>query len=382
MPSVRNEDFIFSLRPEFRLIFFCARTRINDSIREQIIKLVYGSLNWHRVLEQARFWRLLPLVYYNLRSICYDVIPVSIRQEMEVYYQNNLTKNLVLADEVVKVVSFFRESDIDLVPFKGPVLAEQLYRTMSYRDAGNDLDFFVPKRHVRQAVQLVQKMGYKLFLDHPGLSEEHYLRFKSHFMFTGPVHKPMLELHWDVAPHYFSCKFEEKLQRAIQISFSKMSVRSLEPVDLLQCLCIHLAIHYEKSPFWICDINELFMRLIPSQVDVFINQIKKEGCFRTVMLGIGLAQKLFGTSLPEVLYNEMVSDKTLASMLDADVARMLEFCPPKPSKIQYFFKYAIYLVRLQDTWKQKCAVISSRIREMIKTGRMISTPRRERMVVI
>jgi hypothetical protein len=376
MTSRRERDFIRSMPSEFQLVLLCSRTGISDQVRGQIVDIIKNPLNWPLVLEQARYWRLLPLLYFNLHLICPDQLPQSIRQEMQIFSQNNLIKNLILTDELKKILDLFHENGIDPVPFKGPVLAEYLYKNMSFRDASSDLDFFVPKIHVKPAVQLLQKMGYTLYSDHPGLSEDSYLKYKSHFIFSGQPHKPMVELHWDIAPPYFSkpFKFEEKLEHCIQVTFSEMSVFILEPVDLLQCLCIHLAIHYEKSPFWICDINELVLTFTSSQIEAFADRIRTQRCFRTAMLGIGLAQMFFGTPLPDGLQNAIARDRTLVSMQNADAKKMLVFCPPKPSKIKYIFRYVLYLVSLKDKWMDKFVVISSRIIQMIKTRRMISTP--------
>src|SRR4051794_9536559 len=111
--------------PEFQFLVDCAKARPwAETIRRRVHA---DAIDWANVLELAEQHGVRPLLRRTLKSSCWAVVPESAKVELERSYRSNAQKNLLLTAELLRVVDAFEQENIAVIPFKGPVLAEEVY---------------------------------------------------------------------------------------------------------------------------------------------------------------------------------------------------------------------------------------------------------------
>ena len=60
------------------------------------------NINWSLFLKLIESHELSPLIYHNLKKY-YKLIPTRLFQHLEEIYEMNLTRNLILWDEFIKI---------------------------------------------------------------------------------------------------------------------------------------------------------------------------------------------------------------------------------------------------------------------------------------
>ena len=74
----KNRIRDLKLTKEDKLLLLCARTPINDEIKDKIKSLIHKELDWNHLLKRAMLHKLTPLLYWNLNNICPRSIPPEI----------------------------------------------------------------------------------------------------------------------------------------------------------------------------------------------------------------------------------------------------------------------------------------------------------------
>ena len=120
---------------------------------------VSAPVDWDYVIATAYAHGLLPLLYNHLRSV--DLVPTHIRSQLKRESVANSQNVLHLVGKQLKLYKLFRENDIPLALFKGPLLAQMAYGEMSLRQAG-DIDLLINRSDFAQARLLLESLGYEM----------------------------------------------------------------------------------------------------------------------------------------------------------------------------------------------------------------------------
>ncbi len=131
--------------PEGELLLCCSRTQLDESAKKQIQLLIEHEINWSHLLQIAEKHRVIPLLYHGLRLSCSDAIPGEIYHNLKGRFYANTHKNFLLTNELIRLVSLFRDQNIRSIPYKGTLLASSVYGKLSFRQVW-DIDFLVHQR--------------------------------------------------------------------------------------------------------------------------------------------------------------------------------------------------------------------------------------------
>jgi len=141
--------------PEAELLLCCARTSVDSHQIELIKSLVQKPLNWYSLLSLATRHGVVTLLYWNLNSVCPELVPAPELHKLREYFRVNSLRNKFLEKELVKLLHLFQTHEIPAIPFKGPVLASIAYGNLSLRSFA-DLDILVQKRDLGRAYQVLR----------------------------------------------------------------------------------------------------------------------------------------------------------------------------------------------------------------------------------
>ena len=145
--------------------FLCALTSAEPTPerRERIANWNLFALDWSEVLRLAEYHGVLPLVARNLielvRQRCRG-LPPEVERSLRSAYEANLRRSLWFAAELARIMQHFKRRQLRALPYKGPVLAQSLYRDLGLRSF-SDLDFLISPADFERAKQALAEIGYR-----------------------------------------------------------------------------------------------------------------------------------------------------------------------------------------------------------------------------
>jgi hypothetical protein len=297
-------------RPEVALLLCCARTNLSSENVEQIRALLHSEIDWTYLVRMAGAHGLIPLLYFNLKKTFPDSVPVPTLDQLHALFLANAGRNLILTEELLKLLHLLETNGIPAVPYKGPVLAVSLYGDLTLRTFG-DLDIIVRKQDVHRAKALLFAQGYRLDLSLTREQEIAFLDSDLEGWFVRQDGKVMVEVQWGERKDFpLTPDFEPFWKRLGKYSFQGTMVLTFSPEDLLLLLCLHGAEHCWERLNWVCDLAE-FVR-VHKGIDWggLIDRAEVLGCRRVLLLGLFLAHDLLTTPLPAEIVKTIRAPKS------------------------------------------------------------------------
>jgi hypothetical protein len=326
---------------EHQLLLCCARTAAPPAVVQRIRELATQNIDWEYLLQLARRHAVVPLLYLQLAREAADPIPPVYLEKLKLQYQENHPRNIILTEELCRLIKLFSEAGIETIPYKGPALAVFAYGNLALRRFV-DLDVIVRKSDVPRARDLLLAAGYKPTKALVPAQQELLLRTQHNLQFARDNRRLLLELHWEIAPHLFAASVQEdELWRnlaTIEVNGRKMKTLSAD--DLLFSLCVHGSRHLWERLGWICDIAELIERHELSW-PALRQRATAADSERMFLLGLHLARKLLQTNLPPDVQERCDKDARLESLAQNVIAHLFSGPTHVPATSTEIFKYNI-----------------------------------------
>ncbi|MGC2233353.1 MAG: nucleotidyltransferase family protein [Candidatus Acidiferrum sp.] len=279
--------------------------RIREAVRKEI--------DWVEFVRLALHHDTQSLTYRNLHQICADIVPSGVLQPLRARHEADTKESRLLAKELIAILAFLAAHGICVVPFKGPALSVRLYGDLSLRGFG-DLDIMVCERDVLRARRLLLDRGYAPeWVETGELSQ--FLREKHEMLLYRVDGKVRVDLHWRFTSRS-ACLAgdpDRLLQHLETISIEGEEVRSLRLETYLLLLSMHAAKHRWVQLKMICDIAEI---LAAPDLDwhYVLYEADDLGLRRVLGIGLLLAQRLLGATLPPKLAQDVKIDRTAKAL--------------------------------------------------------------------
>ncbi len=300
-------------RAEMELLLCCARTRTGPEMSQRIREAVRKEIDWVEFVRLALHHDTQSLTYRNLHQICADIVPSGVLQPLRARHEADTKESRLLAKELIAILAFLAAHGICVVPFKGPALSVRLYGDLSLRGFG-DLDIMVCERDVLRARRLLLDRGYAPeWVETGELSQ--FLREKHEMLLYRVDGKVRVDLHWRFTSRS-ACLAgdpDRLLQHLETISIEGEEVRSLRLETYLLLLSMHAAKHRWVQLKMICDIAEI---LAAPDLDwhYVLYEADDLGLRRVLGIGLLLAQRLLGATLPPKLAQDVKIDRTAKAL--------------------------------------------------------------------
>lgn len=301
-------------RPEVDLLLCCARTNLSSENVEQIRRLLRSEMDWTYLVRMAGTHGLIPLLYPNLKKTFPESVPPSTLDQLRVQFLANAARNVLLTEELLKILDLFETNDIPAIPYKGPVLAVSLYGDLILRTFG-DLDIIVHKQDIQRAKAILSSQGYRLALSLTREQEIIFLNSDSEAWFVRQEGMVRVEVQWGEPGDFpFTLDLEPFWKRLARYSFQGRTVWTFSPGDLLLLLCLHGAEHCWERLNWVCDLNEWVRVRRGIDWTCLIDQAEVLRCRRVLFLGLFLAHDLLGTPIPKEILTGIQADFSVKSL--------------------------------------------------------------------
>lgn len=336
------------IRVEDELLLCCARTNVNPEIMDKILSLVQNDMNWDYLLKMASGHRLMPLLYYNLNSICPKMVPEDILNKLKDNFNANVRKNLMLTGELIKVLNLLESEGITAVPYKGPVLAASTYGNVGLREF-NDLDIFIKKQDTFKIIEILLSEGYIPKFRLNKNNEEAYLKSQKGFILKNDTYEFSIDFQWKFSGNFFSFPsipeslLDDPLGKVI-INGHEISVFS--PENILLILSIHAAGHHWSRLAWLCDIAEL-IKNYDLNWDEIIKKANLMGIKRILNVNLNLVNRMLGIDIPEKISHNIISD-VQTKKISEEVQKNLF---SEKLKLPYLWNWAYFHLQIRENLK-------------------------------
>lgn len=243
----------------------------------------------------------MPLLHQSLNNTCSEAVPQDILTQLRNHFHANAIRNLFLTNKLLKLLNLFEAQGISAIPYKGPILAASVYKSLSLRQFC-DLDILVHSQDVIKARNLLISQGYQLQLD---------LDWEQHFLHEDS--RVNVDLHWAFTPSHFPCRadFEDIWQRLESVPLAGKTAVNLSPEDLLVVLCVQVARDYctiRAQLSKLCDIAQLIHFYQALDWGLVMEQANRLGSERLLLFGLSLTSDLLGTVLPDEVMQKIQTD--------------------------------------------------------------------------
>jgi hypothetical protein len=188
-------------------------------------------------------YRLLPLLYRNLSDQGVDDPALD---QLKGVYRHSWYANHVLFHEAGAVLGSLEQAGIDTMVLKGAALSRLYYDGPGSRPM-EDVDVLVRRCQVRQAIDVLERTGWRLSVAAP---IDSLLRTRHSAEWRHPRGQ-RLDLHW--SPLWQPTDEQPFWERAIPLEIGGTQTRALCPEDQLLHLCVHGVNWNMRTPYWAAD---------------------------------------------------------------------------------------------------------------------------------
>jgi putative nucleotidyltransferase-like protein len=260
---------------------------------------------WDHLLLAADYHGILWRLTQALKT---ESVPEPVRQVLAVGERGEQQRSMMLTSQMLWVHESFHHAGISVIPYKGPVLAEQLYDDPMERSF-TDLDFLILKEQLAEARKVLFKIGFRPDPDIAERLDDVLVRVVSAQNFLGepPVR---LELAWSLAPHQFSFHGDTAamVRRARPTRFHDIHVLSLTPEDTLLALAVHASKHAWCRLMWLNDISRALQKCPDVDYVCVLAMAREAGVLRLVLATFELVRMLLAAPLPQALQEAIAQD--------------------------------------------------------------------------
>jgi hypothetical protein len=341
-----------------RLLVVCARRELSEQQRAALRRMTSDPLlDWHALVREAARHRLLPLVLHHLRASGVTP-PAQLTAQLQTTQLNHVRLALAGLGDLLRLLNELRSRGIAAVPYKGPVLAVQLYGSPALRAAG-DLDILVRRDRATAARQVMIELGW--IPEHQFTYDEADFiirsRYSEQFHRTGQA---PVELHWaftnqDIGLRLGLAQLEPRLA-SVRIGGADVPVFGND--DLLIILCVHGAKHRWDRLEWLCGLAEAVRQAPGTDWNALIERASRLGVRRMLLLGLLLAADLLDAPVPPSPLRTARADAAV-TRLAAQVPQLLLEPPLGRDAISLpvdQFRYA-----LRERWRDRLRFVLYRI---------------------
>ena len=293
---------------ENELILSCARREIARSLLKQ-------EINWDYVFITAQAHGLLPLLQKDLMSVGSDLVPGHFLSRLKRESVANSQNVLHLISKQLGVYKLFKENNVPVALFKGPLLAQMAYGEISLRQAG-DIDLLIVRQDFDRARCLLESLGYEMYPRLTPAQLASHLSNHCEIQFMRDEWFTVVDLHWELAPRsfVFKVKAEEVMSRLQCVSLAGTTVETFSAEDLVLYQAMHGAKHLWRRLEWISSLAESIRSGLMMNWHTVVKRAEHARATRMLGLGLRLVEEFSDVRIPAHVLADVDHDRAMEQM--------------------------------------------------------------------
>lgn len=307
----RASPMLMPADPEPEFVLRVVRQIGNESVSDdRLDEIIRSNPDWDEIVSLSSRHGLVPIVDEVLDQTSVPV-PQDITQMLRAQRRDRGIRNLRYVRRLHDIVDVFRDHDLRVIPYKGPVVAQAAYDDVSRRYF-SDLDILVAEDDVVHARDLLQRRGYEQ-TNYAGVPPEKLMggsvfRWGGEFHLVDNQDEIRVELRYQFVgnAHSDSKRFIDFWQRRTSLEVAGQTLPALSPEDRVLVLLAHGTKHGWCRLSWICDIALLIQQEL--DWDVILERATQYGWKSAVLLGLALISELTNVELPQYIRENIIDD--------------------------------------------------------------------------
>ncbi len=348
-----------NFKPQSNEILFVVLCACNEPNKARINKIIEMAsmitLNWDYIIEISLKQRVLPLIYKNIKLFLSDTIPGKPFKRMMDLNFDNSTRNLYLFSFLLRILHLFDKNNISVIPFKGPILAQDAYRDIGLR-LFSDLDILVKESDALKAWGLLLKNNYQPQLKLKNDQKQQYIKAEDHMAFS--KNTVCIELHWEMSGIYLSYPllYEHMAIRIRKITIDNRIIPNLSSEDLLIYLCVHGTKHGWSHLEQICCVAEVIKSNKTIDWQMVERLAIERQCKKILWLGLYLSWYFYKVTIPNPLMNKIKCSDSISKF--ANEVTICLFSESASSKGKSMSdRFSSFHIRIRDSFIDKIRYI-------------------------
>jgi putative nucleotidyltransferase-like protein len=296
------------------LLAACSAIPLQDKLL-LLEPLLQQPIRWNVLFELADRHGTQPLLCQALTGLG-PAVPAKEMLALKQAYQTNLHKSLLLSRELIRIVDCVTVLNLDVMPYKGPALAEVLYGDIALRKSG-DIDLLIRAQDLAGVRDAVRDLGYIPHMSLSAAQERAYVKSGYEYAFDGAAGPNLLELQWAIQPRFYAVDFDMDgvFQRAVTITVVGRPMRTPALDDLFLVLSLHAAKHVWGRLVWLCDIARL-MSCSDMNWERVGAQARELGIVRILRVTMLLTNRLLGAAIPAAAERSLPPEREAAALAE------------------------------------------------------------------
>ena len=242
--------------------------------------LVPQDVDWRALLELASAHGVLLLIHQSFLRNGVEMPELFAGAVRE--HKKNAEK---YADELARLLQQFGQRGIEVIPLKGPALAETLYSDATLRSC-DDLDMLVRRQDFSNAEKALSDMGFAARAE----ADDYHRKFLGKDV--------MVELHFGVAsPRSFPFDIAGVWNRSRSVTFGGQPARAMSEEDLILFLCLHGLKHGFSRLIWIMDVACALAKM-RNGIEEFAQSARRQGLEQPLLIACEMVREALPQKLP------------------------------------------------------------------------------------
>ena len=307
------------------------------------------AVDWFRFMELATNHHVLPLVLRALKTVP-EFVPAGDLGRLRACQTAIAAYNLRAAATLRRLQERLDAEGIPLVPIKGPALAWLAHGDVALRQF-EDLDLIVRRGELLRAVAVLEQEGFRLRELAAGVDRAGFLGTLQNWSLEKPGFppldlKPVLISHALCGPT--SADFMDAACRRLPEA-AAAGLRAPGAAAMLLAVCLDGANEMWVKLSAVADVGALLARHADLDWAGFLEEAKRHGQRRSLLVGAGLAEILLDAKLPEAFRTGLNGDPA-ARRLAAEVAVRLRSEAPRQDIV---FRQTVFAFRTRERWRDR-----------------------------
>jgi len=184
-------------------------------------------VDWERLIQLASIHGLVPLVFRRL-SAEMDATRSPGLESLRQQDKANAHRTLWLTLGLLNIHRHLQARGLEMLPYKGPVLAETLYGNVSMRQFSRISTCLVRPMNLLATKRRWYSWDTNQACDWAQAAERDYLKSGYEYTFDGARGRNLLEIKWQILPRFYAIGFDvnEFFERASVVTIEGQRLRT------------------------------------------------------------------------------------------------------------------------------------------------------------
>jgi Uncharacterised nucleotidyltransferase len=292
-------------RSEIELILACCRNPWESTANDAVLQIIDSEIDWRLLLQLMDFHAVTLMVGRKLSISGSSGVPESVLERFRYSENRAARENLAQTAELLRILKLLQENRVEVIPFKGTVLAAQLYGDLILRQSC-DIDLIIRQRDVSTAKRILASAGYVSSSCLSPAREAAFIRSACVYELWNRDRNVRLELHWKDSQHpSLPLPADFVWNGCQQASVGGLQIKTLAQDTLLLLLCAHGTKHCWQRLRHISDVAELVRMSGDIDWAGLLRKADQLGARCMLLTGLSLSHELLEAPVPDEVLRDI-----------------------------------------------------------------------------